>query len=134
MANEVKLDLGAFRDAIASVTKRRIQSFITALRDRILKSFEGRKTGRFYRRPKPRRGFYQASAPGQPPAIASGRLAKAIRSVRGRFISPFEAEAVIDVPYARLLEEGTERMAPRPFVRPALEAVSKRFKTVGGQL
>ena len=57
------------------------------------------------------------SAPGAPPADASGRLAASV-SVRN---DPETARSVVVVsaPFAHFLEFGTVRMAARPFLRPA---------------
>lgn len=82
------------------------------------------KTGRTYRR---RGTIHQASAPGEPPASDTGRLVNAIttdyrlpsmrarggaRELRGRVIARSQ--------YALFLELGTQKMQPRPFLRPAL--------------
>lgn len=63
-------------------------------------------------------GSGAASRPGAPPADPKGRLAAAVTLVRhpGR---P-GAAVTVDLPFARDLEFGTARMAPRPFLRPAM--------------
>jgi hypothetical protein len=60
---------------------------------------------------------HQASAAGQPPAIKTGRLINDIDIDRkgNRVLARFNA------PYAGYLEEGTNRIAPRPFVAPILK-------------
>lgn len=65
-----------------------------------------------------------SSAPGEPPASASGNdLDKSIYSkkISKRNANPAIAEFGSTSPYARALEYGTEKMAPRPFMRPAAE-------------
>ncbi|HBV11773.1 MAG TPA: hypothetical protein DEB60_01415 [Brevundimonas sp.] len=68
-------------------------------------------TGRIY-------GKHQASAPGEPPAVDTGRLRNATQAdtqVR-RDGDDIVGRVVANVDYARALEVGTERMAPRPFL------------------
>jgi HK97 gp10 family phage protein len=65
-----------------------------------------------------------SSAPGEPPASAPGNdLDKSIYSkkISKRNANPAIAEFGSTSPYARALEYGTEKMAPRPFMRPAAE-------------
>lgn len=62
------------------------------------------------------------SRPGEPPKVVYGNLRKSIRSKVTR--SGLQVTALIgsNLPYARPLELGTNRMAARPFMRPALAA------------
>ena len=60
----------------------------------------------------------QRSAPGEPPASQTGRLVDSIRVVEGDLRVRVEAA----VRHAPWLEFGTERMEPRPFIRPARDA------------
>jgi HK97 gp10 family phage protein len=82
------------------------------------------KTGRVYQRTLPRR-THQASAPGEPPAADLGGLIAS-----GHVIGPTQAPSSVTATiawtadYALPLELGTEKMAPRPFARPALDAVA----------
>lgn len=76
-------------------------------------------TGRQY-------GRHTASAPGQPPATDTGRLAASIREEL-RSDSKGLVEVIgSDVIYAKPLERGTRKMAPRPFLRPALRKAGGR--------
>ena len=77
----------------------------------------GPKTGRVYRR----RGVsHQASAPGEAPASDTGAL---VQRSSTRY-EPNDLRGVVSfhAAYAALLEFGTTRMEPRPFLRPALVA------------
>lgn len=73
------------------------------------------KTGRLYTR----RGItHQASAPGQSPATDTGRL---VQSGRTEFDQPrLTGRVIFSTAYAEGLELGTQTIAPRPFLRPAL--------------
>lgn len=79
---------------------------------------DGPKTGRVYTKYNPHRE-HQASAPGEPPANDLGFLAANIVQdkadlAQGRIFIAALAK------YAKFLEFGTARIAPRPFLRPAL--------------
>lgn len=80
----------------------------------------GQKTGQIYKRGNV---LHRASAPGESPANDTGRLAN---SINGE-VSKSAMEATVKagggiVKYARMLEFGTIRIAPRPFMRPAVES------------
>lgn len=75
----------------------------------------GPKTGHVYTR----RGVkHQASAPGEPPASDTGTLVQ--RSTTEYDHARLVGAVVFRTKYAEALELGTERIEPRPFLRPAL--------------
>lgn len=82
----------------------------------------GGKTGRVYQR---RTVSHQASAPGEPPASDTGRLVNSFASYVNKLsqekIESFVVAGRGVVRYARMLEFGTTKMAPRPYMMPALE-------------
>ncbi|MCX7689046.1 MAG: hypothetical protein N2045_13870 [Fimbriimonadales bacterium] len=78
-----------------------------------------------------------SSAPGDPPARQTGHLQESIKYVIDRqkliaVVGPFEGPPTVirpkPVPYAALLEYGTRHIAPRPFVRPALESWKAKWR------
>lgn len=80
----------------------------------------GPRSGRVYRS---HGRVHRASAPGEPPASVSGRLAASLEAVD-------DGEALLvasEVDYALYLERGTATMAPRPFLGPAAEASEADF-------
>jgi HK97 gp10 family phage protein len=83
----------------------------------------GPKSGRIYRR----RGItHRASAPGESPATDTGRLVQSGRTT-------YDAAELVGVvsfstDYAEKLELGTERMEPRPFLRPALASQTQNIE------
>jgi HK97 gp10 family phage protein len=89
---------------------------------------QGPKTGRVYNR----HGVeHQASAPGEPPATDTGRLIGSIvtdvePNGPGNTGPVGAVEARVE--YAAWLEFGTRRIAPRPFLRPALERNMPRIR------
>jgi len=82
----------------------------------------GKKTGRFYNR-KPR-GAYQASAPGEAPAVVSGEL---VESIEVQEVEGEGLEVVVKGDLAHTMEFGTAggKIAPRPFATPAAEAAAR---------
>ena len=120
--------------AISRTVKRQVKPMIEhALSDLhgiLAEELGGVKSGRVYRRPAPLTGTYRASAPGEPPAIASGDLLGSISLPS--FIAPNIGQLRIGAPHAGLLERGTARVAARPFVHPAIRTLIRRRN--GGKL
>jgi len=96
-------------------------------------SMTGLKSGRVYKRRTRRKNgrprLHRASAPGEAPARDTGTLANAVGI---RQIGNMSWEVYVKQPaskYAAALEFGSprRRLAPRPFMRPALERVRKPF-------
>lgn len=67
---------------------------------------------------------HQASAPGEPPATDTGNLLNSIQSDISD-ASRLEVYVEAQAEYAGALEFGTFKMAPRPFLRPALSNVRR---------
>lgn len=79
-----------------------------------------RKSGRVYRR---HGVFHQASAPGEPFASDTGR---AVGSIRTQYdFQTLTGTVVVSDPKFPYLEFGTQKMEPRPVLRPALANKSK---------
>lgn len=75
-------------------------------------------------------GMYPpASTPGNPPAVRTGTLDLSIYKdeVSGKW---FATVNLNKAPYALHLEYGTYKMAARPFIAPAREAVKGELKTM----
>src|SRR5262249_49879155 len=104
VANEVEKGL------FASAQKVRTEA-ITSIQN-------GQKSGRLYKR---RTVIHRASAPGEAPATDTGRLANSITAYNGGNGEAFTVAGRGTALYAPLLEFGTSKMAPRPFMVPALE-------------
>jgi hypothetical protein len=116
--------------ASIEAAKIAVKGAVDLLRNALVEKVSGTRTGRIYRIPG-RKVKYQASAPGEPPAIMEENLRKNINasnaSVEGNEV---RAEVGVDlnvVPYARRLEFGgfstaangaRVYVAPRPYFRP----------------
>lgn len=73
------------------------------------------------------------SLPGQPPAMETGSLARSgkVRQQRGGHRVEFGGRSQPNfVNYAKYLEYGTSRMAPRPYMRPAALQLSREINGI----
>lgn len=118
----VKVNHAACRRTVYRQVRPTISEALFELRAIIVESFSGVKTGRMYRRPGG--GLYQASAPGEPPAIRSGELLRSIG--QPTFPAPNIGQMRIGAPYAGKLERGSVKVAARPFVHPAVKLLIER--------
>ena len=93
---------------------------VNAMRNAELEVLKGQRSGRVYRKPFSR-ATYTASAPGESPARRTGNLrmhwngqvnSKSSSSGGVAIVAELESQES----YAAHLENGTSRMAPRPFV------------------
>lgn len=97
---------------------------VNAIRNAELEVLSGKRSGRVYRKPHTK-SHYTASAPGEPPARRTGNLrlnwnGTVESSSTG---SGLRVTAVLESQerYSTYLENGTRRMAPRPFKQPISE-------------
>lgn len=97
---------------------------VNAIRNAELEVLRGKRSGRVYRKPHTK-SHYTASAPGEPPARRTGNLrlnwnGTVESSSTG---SGLRVTAVLETQerYSTYLENGTRRMAPRPFKQPISE-------------
>jgi len=67
------------------------------------------------------------SAPGEPPHVRTGTLRRSIGFETFRIGRMFVGRVGTNLKYGRWLEEGTSRMAPRPYLRPALDSQRNRI-------
>lgn len=86
--------------------------------------------GRTYRRPNGK--IHVASAPGQPPAIETGRLINSIGVDVSRAALGVTSAGVMNTTedvkkYAYDLEYGTQILRPRPFIRPVVEKIKRGY-------
>lgn len=86
-------------------------------RAKILMSTPG--TGRTYQR---RGVVHRASSPGDPPAPDTGQLRASVTHAMGQDAEGLFVDIGSNLRKAKYLEFGTQHMAARPALRPALEA------------
>ena len=106
---------------------------VNAIRNAELEVLSGKRSGRVYRKPHTK-SHYTASAPGEPPARRTGNLrlnwnGTVESSSTG---SGLRVTAVIESQerYSTYLENGTRRMAPRPFKQPISEKAMPEIERI----
>lgn len=106
---------------------------VNAIRNAELEVLSGKRSGRVYRRPHTK-SHYTASAPGEPPARRTGNLrlnwnGTVESSSTG---SGLRVTAVLESQerYSTYLENGTRRMAPRPFKQPISEKAMPEIERI----
>lgn len=122
MSSRVRIDgsaLAQLLDSPAGPVAKDLKRRGLQVQRAAVRSLKQAGTGRQY-------GRHRASAPGQPPATDTGRLAASVREELGRDSKGLVEVIGTDVRYARFLELGTRTTAPRPFLRPALRAAGGR--------
>jgi hypothetical protein len=133
----LKIDLeGAVNEIVEEITyqaKSRAFRAANELRNSALTVLRGKRSGRVYKRPFSK-SKYTASAPGEPPAMRTGNLRMSWRpqSASERIGNTVTIKPAIttEVKYAPYLEEGTDRMAPRPFKDPIIEKAMPRISQI----
>ncbi len=133
MAMNIKPEIDKLVDQINFEAKSRAFRAANELRNSALTVLRGQRSGRVYKRPFSS-SKYTASAPGEPPAVRSGDLRRSWRQKtasestgKGLTVKP---AITTDVKYAPWLDEGTDRMAPRPFEDPIIEDAKPKRKAI----
>ena len=99
-----------------------IEETIDDINETVKHGMASPKSGRVYVRGN---RLHTASAPGEMPAIDTTKLISSLQHqiVRGEYKGYYYTESV----YAPMLEYGTSKMAPRPFMTPAAERARRAF-------
>lgn len=135
-----KKDSGRLKIAVDDTVKKvnreaasRGMRAVNAIRNAELEVLRGKRSGRVYRKPHTK-SHYTASAPGEPPARRTGNLrlnwnGTVESSSTG---SGLRVTAVLESQerYSTYLENGTRRMAPRPFKQPISEKAMPEIERI----
>lgn len=97
------------------------------LRNAALNVLRGQRGGRSYKKPHSRTS-YTASAPGEPPAVRTGtlRMSWGIKA-EGDGDGTYTAGIYSNVHYASYLEDGTSKMAARPFKQKIIDEAKPKI-------
>lgn len=107
---------------------------VNALRNAELNVLKGQRSGKVYRKPYTKSATYRASAPGEPPARRTGNLRLhwngnvKTESVSSGVRVYIQLESQEE--YASILEKGTSKMAPRPFVGAIIEKAEPDIRKI----
>lgn len=107
---------------------------VNAIRNAELEVLSGQRSGRTYRKPYSK-ATYQASAPGEPPARRTGNLRLHWNGDVKSEMTAGNGVAIVaqlesQESYAGYLENGTSRMAARPFVEKIKEEASSEIEKI----
>ena len=118
LANEIARSSGAAKQMVMVA----LVNAAMETRNEMIGSMKGTpKTGLPYKRGKK---THIASSPGNPPAIDRGGLVRSIiPDVRPANLEVEVGSTIVDPPYPIFLEEGTTKMAARPWIKPAYEKI-----------
>ena len=141
---EIKLDQ-ITRKLTAKVTKEAASRAFRAANQLLTAEKEvlsGQRSGRVYRKPHTLHAMYQASAPGEPPAVRTGTFRRSWRPITGQEANGtgltvktaiFTGEgAGKSNPYPQILEHGSPHgmIAPRPFEKPIKDKAMPEIKKI----
>lgn len=136
----MEIDLRGKIDKISSQvtqeTKSRAFNAAKELRNAAHFVLEGARSGKVYRKPGTKYVTYQASAPGEPPANRSRsgglRTSWTARAESEKGTKRIAIHSVIwtDKHYAPLLQDGTSRMAARPFKEEIVERARPKITAI----
>lgn len=125
-------NIPALMRKVDSTSKGRMLESVIAVRNTVLETLAGSRRGRTYRVPGTRR-TYTASAPGQPPAVATAELRQSIKgTVKGEG-KEMVGTVGTDKIQGLMTEFGTRNMAARPWLRVSLEKTQSKLKGIWGR-
>lgn len=118
--------------AIDDAAGQRMSEAVQAVRTQVLETLSGSRKGRIYYVPGTKRK-YTASAPGEPPAVATSELKQNIKtSVRGEGREVI-GEVGTDKIQGLMTEFGTKNMVARPWLRISFEKSLDKVKIILGK-
>lgn len=114
---DISIEVAKKVRAIGQQMKSRAVRGSRALKNAELQVLRGQGGGRRYKKAY-KKSYYTASAPGNPPAVRTGKLRSSFRPVSGASTGALSVKVAIetDTHYAGYLEHGTSKMAARPYV------------------
>lgn len=122
------------KDINRKVISRGVRA-VNAIRNAELEVLKGQRNGRVYRKPYTKHATYTASAPGEPPARRTGNLrmhwngqVKSENSSSGGIAIVAELES--QESYAGYLDNGTPKMAARPFKEKIKEKATPEIQKI----
>lgn len=106
------------------------------LRNAALNVLRGQRSGKRYKKPHTNT-YYTASAPGEPPAVRSGKLRMSWgMKAEGNGKETYTAGIYTDIPYAENLDEGTPggKIKPRPYKEKIIETAKPKVLQIFSEL
>ena len=131
MATEVKLKFHTQEvlHSIDQAASRRMLTAVNEVRNTVLETLSGNRSGRMYYVPGTRK-LYQASSPGEAPAQATSELRQSIdtsiETERGGIVGRVGTDKI----QGKMTEFGTRNMAPRPWLRKSFEKAEGKVRAI----
>lgn len=126
------------KDQVAEINRKVVSRgvrAVNAMRNAELEVLRGQRSGKVYRKPYTKSATYTASAPGESPARRTGNLrmhwngqVKSEKASGGGVAILAELES--QERYAQALENGTSKMAARPFVEKIKEKAMPEIQRI----
>jgi HK97 gp10 family phage protein len=132
MGFEYKSNRAACEQFIVQLARSNLEKACVHLTNETKKTLTGQRHGRVYRVVGTKHAYYTASAPGEPPAVRTGRLRNSIKYVIVGGGLRLLGRVGTSLDYAPHLEFGTRNMAPRPFLMPTYEKERLKLKRILG--
>ena len=125
---ELKRNLNKVIDALDNIAGQRMAEACIHVQNKTKEKLSGKRTGRVYRVPGTKK-TYTASAPGEPPAVMTGQLRT---SIKYRIVGDMKVTGEVGskLKKAPMLEFGTKKMKPRPFLRPTFQEELPEIKNI----
>lgn len=136
MANEAKLKFykSEVMTAINQSASRKMSEAVNVIRNKVIDTLSGTRkydSSRLRYVPGTRKR-YQASSPGEPPAIATSDLFKSISTSVEKELGGVVGKVGTDQIQGKMMELGTRHVAPRPWLRISFEKVERKVMTILG--
>ncbi len=140
MAAEIKITKRT-KETLQNINNEVAQRMLKAvifMHNEVKETLTGTRSGRRYKINKTSTGkqrkkpiYHIASAPGEPPAVLFGRLRNSIKfEVRKKGNASVEGIVGSKLDKAVWLEQGTQRIKPRPFLEPTFKKNQDKLKTI----
>lgn len=127
-----KVTLNWHRPDFDGAARKKMLAAVNEVRNTVLETLSGTRSGQTYKVPGTNR-TYTASAPGQPPAVATAELRQSIgtsiESEPGRLVGKVGTDKI----QGKMMEFGTRHVAPRPWLRISFEKSSGKIKSILGR-
>lgn len=135
-AEYLKVEMDEIVKSMNKQARSRARRATNALRNSALDVLSGSGHGRTYRLPSSK-ATYVASAPGETPAVRTGDLRKKWRQyslAKGKADGvEITARIKSDMPYSDYLDEGTGKMAARPYKQKVIDGAKPKIIQIYGK-
>lgn len=131
MATEVKLKFHT-KEVMHSINQsasRKMSAAVNEVRNTVMETLSGSRSGQTYYVPGTHRS-YTASAPGEPPAVATSELRQSVSTLIESEVGGIVGKVGTDKIQGKMTEFGTRHMAPRPWLRKSFEKAEGKVRAI----